>query len=275
MTIIFSWSRNEMEDLLATCNSDEVLPIIRRTFKSGDRLIEAGCGAGRWVRFLTDSGYQMVGLEYSSLTVKMVNDVWPDLEVLQGDCQSSPFHDASFDGALSFGVVEHWKEGPTKPLLDLFRILKPGGKAVITVPCNNIIRQLKHRFYIGELTKFPFALIKAIVRKQPLLPTRYTKNRSFAVFPTYGEFFEYRMTPAEFVQELNFAGFDILEHIPTAHMDGVFHELNPFQLLVKWKDWKFRPSKCAIYLNGVLSKYPFLHPHMQAAVVQKPHNDFT
>jgi SAM-dependent methyltransferase len=264
-----------MEDLLATCNSDEVLPIINRTFKPGDRLIEAGCGAGRWVRFLTDAGYQMVGLEYSDLTVTMVNDVWPDLEVVQGDCQSSQFQDSSFDGALSFGVVEHWQEGPAAPLLDLFRILKPGGKAVITVPCNNKIRQIKQLLYFNELIEFPLALLKTFVRRQSLRPTRYSKARPFAVFPTYGNFFEYRMTPKEFAHELRFAGFEILEHIPTAHMDGIFHELNPFKILVKWDDWKFRPSRFASYLNQVLSKNPFLHPHMQAVVVQKPNTDAT
>ncbi len=262
-----------MDDLLATCVGDEVLPIIQRTFQAGDNLVEAGCGAGRWVRFLTDQGYRVIGLEYSGSTVAMVHSAWPDLSIVQGDCERSPFQDECFDGALSFGVIEHWEQGPGGPLRDLFRILKPGGKALITVPCNNAIRQLKHRFYFNELIKLPLFLAKVVLRGQPLHLTRRLKNKQFSVFPTYGEFFEYRMTPLEFRRELSSVGFDILEHLPTAHMDGVYHELNLFGMIVKWKEWKFHPSRIAVYLNGWLSKYCFLHSHMQAAVVQKPRND--
>ena len=78
------------------------------------------------------------------------------------------------------------------------------------------------------------------------------------------------MTPKEFQLEIEKAGFEIKTHLPVAIIDGFYHELNPFGLLVKFKEWKFYSTWLARYLNRILSKQPFAHPHMQVIIARKP-----
>jgi len=270
MSVIFKWNESDMESLLATCHDDDVWPLIQKYFPSGSRLLEAGCGAGRWVRFLSDVGYKVTGLEYSDDTVQMVRKVWPDIDVKQGDCEASPFQANSFDGVLSFGVIEHWIDGPEKPLADMYRVLKPGSVALITVPCLNTVRRLKRSLFWDELTQGPRAFAVWLIKGEPKPLSRLNKGYRYAVFPALGNFFEYRMTPKEFEVEIERAGFEIEEHLPVAIMDGVYHELNPFGLLVRFVGWKFHPTWIARYLNSILMRRPFVHPHMQAVIARKP-----
>jgi SAM-dependent methyltransferase len=270
MSVVFDWYEPEMQALLETCPGDPAWGFIQRHFTPGARLLEAGCGSARWVRFLADRGYKIVGLELNAETVEMVRKVWPDLEVVQGNCEASPFPENSFDGALSFGVVEHWVEGPTKPLADLYRVLKPGGKALVTVPCFNTVRRWKRRFWINEVFLAPRALAGRLFKGKPKPLSRRDSRYRYAVYPTWGPFFEYRMTQTEFRQAVEAAGFEVVEHGPAGQLDGIYHELNPFGLLVGWKNWKFRPSPIALWLNRRLKGRPYFLPHMQAIVARKP-----
>ena len=270
MTVIFDWSEAEMQSLLSSCDRDEAWPILARHFPAGSRLLESGCGSARWVRFLTDRGRDVVGLEFNAAAVAMVNRVWPDLDVRAGDCTQSPFPASSFDGVLSFGVVEHWQDGPQKPLRDIVRVLKPGGKALISVPCHNRIRQIKRVLWWNEITQAPRALAKALLRRYPLRLLRTDAGNHYPAYPAWGKFYEYRMHPEAFRSEVQKCGLEIVEHVPLGHMDGVYHELNPCGLLVGFKDWQFRPSALARWIDTRLLRTPFAHCHMQAIVAVKP-----
>ncbi len=271
MSVIFAWDRRELASLLASCERDEALPLIAKHVRAGARVLEAGCGAGRWVRYLADRGYRVVGLEYSGETLRMVHEAWPDLRMVQGDAARAPFAEGAFDAVLSFGLVEHWSEGPQAPLRETLRLLRPGGLAIVSVPCLSGVRQLKRRLWWDEITRAPRAAVASLVRRGPRPMTRLARGYRYAVHPTYGRFFEYRLTPRQFRDEVRTAGFEILEHVPLGSMDGVYHELNPLGLLVRFRNWKFHPTPVASWLDRRLSKRAFLHPHMQAVVAARPH----
>jgi SAM-dependent methyltransferase len=222
------------------------------------------------VRYLQDRGWDITGLEWSHETVRMVRSVWPDLRIVQGDAARSPFADRRFGALMSLGVVEHWPEGPAAPLADLFRVLKPGGVGIITVPCHNAVRRLKQRLWWDEALTLPRAIAARVVRGKSAHMNRLDRRYRYAVFPAYGPFFEYRFTPDEFRTALLRTGFEILEHGPHGEIDGIYHELNPLDLLVRFRDWTFFPSATGTKLNRILSRRPFFHCHMQLAVVRKP-----
>lgn len=272
MSIVFEWKRAEMESLLATCETDGVFPLIVKHIPRGSSVLESGCGAGRWLRYLQDRGWHVIGLEFSGETVEMVRNVWPDLNILQGDAANSPFSEGQFDGVLSLGVVEHWSEGPNVPLQDIYRVLRPQGIAIITVPCQNGVRQLKRILWWTEMSAALRALAGRVIkgRRKRLIPNRLKRGYKYAVYPAYGEFFEYRMTTEEFAKEVRQAGFEVVEHLPHGVIDGLYHELNPLRLLVKFRHWKFFVSPIGRRLNELLAKRPFLHCHMQLIVARKP-----
>lgn len=270
MNVTFTWKRQSILEQLGACEHREVWPIIQRSFPRGSRLLEHGCGVGQWVRFLQDRGWEVTGLEKVAETVRMAREQWPDLAIVEGDCTCSPFPAESFDGVLSFGVVEHFSEGLSGPLKDIHRVLRPGGRAIISVPCLNAVRIAKRKLWWNEFFGIPRAAAKRVIRRsrQPL--TRQSADYRYAVYPAWGAFYEYRLTPAEFRREIESAGLEVLEHFPLDHMDGVFHELNPLKALVKFKKWQFEPSSVAVWLDRSLRSREYFHCHMQGVVAQKP-----
>jgi SAM-dependent methyltransferase len=269
VTIEFKWNVRDAEALLATCDVDGVFPLIEKYIPKGSRVLESGCGLGRYVKYLHDRGWDAIGLECSRETVDQVRQIWPELPVVVGDAAAAPFPDASFDGIVSLGVVEHWPDGPARPLQDIHRLLKPGGCAVISVPVLNAWRRWKRKLWWDEVRRLPNVLWARLAKGKRKPLTRLNPKYRYAVAPTYGDFFEYRMTVREYRQELQDAGFQVLEHLPLGTIDGLYQDLNPFGLLVRFKDWEFLPSRLGSWLNRMLARQPFRHCHMQVAVVRK------
>jgi hypothetical protein len=108
-----------------------------------------------------------------------------------------------------------------------------------------------------------------IKRKWKPLNRFKKKEFKYTIYPAAGDFFEYRLTKAEYLYEVKQVGFEVLEHLPLSEIDGIYHELNPLKLLVKFRNWKFKVSHVGYVLNDFLSKWPFLHCHMQVVVARK------
>lgn len=273
MSTLFTWRPQDLQALLASCDVDEVTPLIHAHFPKQGRVLECGCGLGRFVRYLTDQGHRAYGIEFVHESLRVVHAAWPDLPLAEGDCARSPFRPSSFDALLSLGLVEHWPEGPQAPLRDHFQVLKPGGVAIITVPLHNQVRRIKRRLWLNELFGLPHAVARRLLRGTSMRLNR-SSAAPYPVYPTYGPFYEYRLTPEHFLAAVRGAGFEVLAHQPFAHIDGLYHELNPLGLLVRHKDWRFRVTPAARALNAVLSRHPFLHSHMQAIVARRPSEDY-
>jgi len=266
MGTIFQWNPADIEDLLATCETDGLLPLILKYMPQGSTILESGCGLGRYVKYLEDRGWHTVGLEWSQETLKAMHGVWPEMKVVVGDSANSPFPENIFDGVLSLGVVEHWSEGLEAPLRDIYRVLKPKGVAIISVPCLNRVRQIKRRLFYYEFR----ALMGCIIKRKWKAMNRFKNEYKYVVYPAAGEFFEYRLTKDEYLYEVKQVGFEVLEHLPLGEIDGIYHELNPLKLIVRFGNWKFKVSAVAGALNEILRKWAFFHCHMQVAVVFKP-----
>lgn len=271
MSTVFTWNEADMEALLASCETDETADLIAAHLDRNGPVLESGCGAGRYVKYLSEQGWDITGLEYSRETVEMVRRRWPELNVVQGDVADSPFPDNHFTGMISLGVVEHFPEGLEAPLADMYRILRPGGRALITVPCMSTIRQIKNRIWWYEIRDSIRPIAKRILRGSPqdLTISRLQKTYHYTVSPACGPFYEYRLTPEEFLAAVTGAGFRVVKHVPIGHIDGVYHELNPFGLLVQFKSHRFRQTALGRGLNAALSRLPFFHAHMQAVIVEK------
>ncbi len=271
MSTIFSWDERDMDDLLMSCENNEISDLIDAYLKNDGPVLESGCGAGRYVKYLSDRGWDISGLEYSAETVEMVSRKWPDLKIIRGDVARSPFADDHFAGLISLGVVEHFPEGLEAPLADMYRILRPGGRALITVPCMSGLRQIKNLFWWYEFRDALRPIAKRILRGTPLDLTinRLRQDYLYPVNPACGPFHEYRLTPDAFLSSVQAAGFRLVKHLPIGHVDGMYHELNPFGLLVKFRNHAFQQSAVCRMLNGALSRIPFFHAHMQAVIVEK------
>lgn len=95
------------------------------------RLLDVGCGAGNMIHHLSEYG-QVKGLEIDPRPVKKARERGYDVEQFDAT-RPMPFDPATFDAVTALDVIEH-NQDDVAILRDSYRILKPGGHIIITVP---------------------------------------------------------------------------------------------------------------------------------------------
>lgn len=124
----------------------EYAPFFEKYLNEQDRIIEAGCGTGRFVVALLARGYVNVqGIDWGRPTIEKVKTLYPDLPIEVGNAMDVSSNNEFYDAYISLGVVEHRRAGPEPFLKEANRILKPGGIALISVPYVNPLRSLKRK----------------------------------------------------------------------------------------------------------------------------------
>jgi len=95
------------------------------------RMLDVGCGTGGILLSLAGDA-DVVGLDSDALPLRFCRDKGLR-EVVQGSALALPFADGSFDACVTFDVLEH-VDDERLLLGELRRVLRPGGRAVISVP---------------------------------------------------------------------------------------------------------------------------------------------
>ena len=104
-------------------------------------MLEGGCGQGHYVAYYGSRGVQTLGLDFAQPTLQRLHAYDPRLISCAGDVAALPFPDGSFDVYYSGGVVEHFENGAEPALNEAFRVLRPGGVLLISVPYNSPLRK--------------------------------------------------------------------------------------------------------------------------------------
>lgn len=96
------------------------------------RVLELGCGAGTYVRYLSARRYDVVGMDYalSSLARAVAAEQGRDGHYVAGDGYALPFRGASFDMVLCIGVLQVLSR-PRDLIVEVARVLRPGGVVVV------------------------------------------------------------------------------------------------------------------------------------------------
>ncbi len=130
----------------------ELLNCINRYCLTGQiRWLEAGCGPGYW-NFLFSADERIdfsVGVDISDCLLeaqrykkkhKLSSPYFAKADILK-----LPFKPERFDFITSLGVIEHFKQ-PRLPLLEMKRMLKPGGILFLNTP-NKGIWSLRTKYF--------------------------------------------------------------------------------------------------------------------------------
>lgn len=139
------WSDSDIEAELEAVNSARSLATIARyaPYLARDEvLLEAGSGLSAVVIKLRQMGYNIVGLDYAENAIRASLAYDASLPLLVGDVHQLPYADNSLGAYLSFGVLEHFEHGMMPALHEAYRVLKPGGVLVLTIPYPNIVWKL-------------------------------------------------------------------------------------------------------------------------------------
>jgi SAM-dependent methyltransferase len=96
-------------------------------------VLEAGCGEGYGADLLTGHARTVIGLDYDELTTKHVAKKYPRVHMLRGNLVMLPFDRESVDVVANLQVIEHlWEQ--ERFLAECLRVLRPGGRLLITTP---------------------------------------------------------------------------------------------------------------------------------------------
>ncbi|HZG86526.1 methyltransferase domain-containing protein [Paenibacillus sp.] len=107
--------------------------------KPGDTVLDVGCNTGDAEFFLSNLYPYIgraVGIDAGEARIRSANERWaargrPEkIEFMHGDGTRLPFADGTFDKAICAETLE-WIEEPVRALMEIERVLKSGGVAII------------------------------------------------------------------------------------------------------------------------------------------------
>lgn len=201
-------------------------------------ILEAGSGLNAVVITLQRMGYNVVGLDYAVNALQASLDYEPGLQLVAGDVHALPHPDNSLGAYLSFGVLEHFEHGMQPGLKEAYRVLKPGGVLVLTIPYPNVVYKL----------------------------VQLKRKLSGAPALTDEDFYESAYTRDQLLKEVTDAGFSIVEAIPTSHsftlwgLGGIFKA-----------DGYYKTTPLADQLGNVARRVaPWLFNFMTLVIARKP-----
>lgn len=114
--------------------TNQMLPeLIKSTnIKSGDRVLDIGCGPGNSSNIISETGAEVTGIDFSQKMVDVAIVNFPKITFQQANAENIPTPDNSFDVVIANYLVHHLPD-PEKVFSEIYRILKPNGRFAFAV----------------------------------------------------------------------------------------------------------------------------------------------
>ena len=95
----------------------------------GKRVLDAGCGAGRFAEVALAAGAEVTAMDLSRAVeaCRLNLGASPKLQVVQASIYEMPFEAGSFDYVYCIGVIQHTPD-PRRSVMELCQMVKPGGR---------------------------------------------------------------------------------------------------------------------------------------------------
>ena len=122
----------------------EAAPLVK-----GD-VLELGVGEGRGVDLMLRGAKSYLGLDKIEEVLPPLREKYPKAQFESSLFPPIKLPDNSFDTVVSFQVIEHIKKDQ-QFLEEIHRILKPGGKAILSTP-NRLMTLSRNPWHIREYT---------------------------------------------------------------------------------------------------------------------------
>jgi ubiquinone/menaquinone biosynthesis C-methylase UbiE len=95
----------------------------------GARVLDLGCGSGRFALFAAERGLDVVGLDFAPFFLPRAV---ARVDLVLGDLRRLPFRKSGVDGAYCLDVLEHLHvDGVREVLVEARRVLRPGGRLLV------------------------------------------------------------------------------------------------------------------------------------------------
>lgn len=123
--------------------------------KRMDKFADIGGGYGRLANEYLKRAHTVIIFDYSKSELEQAKEIYGDkVETRAGDIYELPFKDEELDGLMMVRVTHHLKH-LNKAVAELYRVLKPGGVAVIEVANKRTLPKMA-RYITGRSKVNPF-----------------------------------------------------------------------------------------------------------------------
>jgi len=110
------------------------LNLFKNYIKENDKVLDIGCGNGRLVKLIEDKKVEYLGIDYSESLVNIAKENFSDYKFEVGDLLDLKENDNQYDAVLLIAVLHHIPSAKLRDqaLQEIYRVLKPGGKLLMT-----------------------------------------------------------------------------------------------------------------------------------------------
>ena len=127
------WSRPKRTDLSAIRRDQRHKIAFLERFRQSGRLLDVGCGFGTFLRALDQSRWDRFGLEAMPIAHCEASLHLGNTRIFFGQLANAPFSPSYFDVLTFWDVLEHVSD-PVSTLQTAFRLLRPGGHVLLSLP---------------------------------------------------------------------------------------------------------------------------------------------
>ena len=118
------------------------LEFMRAHVAAGERVLDLGCGEGWATAELDALGTTVVGAEVAAAAIERARRRHPGLDFRLAEIDGElPFADNDFDVVWASEVIEHVGD-TARWLSEVRRVLRPGGRVLVTTPNHSRLRLL-------------------------------------------------------------------------------------------------------------------------------------
>ncbi|MFZ4506241.1 MAG: class I SAM-dependent methyltransferase [Fimbriimonas sp.] len=125
-----AWDDFVEQDLNRTHLLDHVMLRLGAPY-AGMRVLDVGCGEGRWCRRLAGEGAITVGLDPAAEFLELARARHPEGTYVEGVAEALPFPDEAFDLVVSYVSLVDIPDAEAG-LTEMVRVLRPGGHLLIS-----------------------------------------------------------------------------------------------------------------------------------------------
>src|SRR5258708_26763330 len=142
-------------------------------------ILDAGCGTGSNIIFFNQFG-RTYGIDISSVATKFFRTRGIK-NVVTGDVSKLPYKSNFFDLVTCMDVLEHI-ENEEKAINEIFRVLKPGGEILLTVPALPFVFS-KHDKAQGHFRRYDIKYLRKILASAGFVEEKTTYFNTLLSFP--------------------------------------------------------------------------------------------
>lgn len=137
------WSDIPADKVMENLNAYPLKYAVLTVEDDPGQILEAGCGAGRVLRYYKEKGYQIIGMDFIQTAVDKLKAIDPELQVEVGDITNLSYGDGQFRYVLAFGLYHNLQgESLDKAFAETYRVLERGGRVCASFRADNIQTRL-------------------------------------------------------------------------------------------------------------------------------------